>query len=59
MIVQLVLELDFTKHDYVLYLDNLFTNLSLLKALKEFPVGTTDIIRKNVIGNPASLLNFK
>jgi hypothetical protein len=27
MIIQLALKLDFTKYDYVLYLDNLFTNM--------------------------------
>jgi hypothetical protein len=59
MIVQLALELDFTKYDYVLYLDNLFTNVPLLKALKELPVGATDTTRKNAISIPASLLKFK
>jgi hypothetical protein len=59
MIVQLILKLDFTKYNYVLYLDNLFTNIPLLKALKELPVGATDTIRKNAISIPASLLKFK
>jgi hypothetical protein len=59
MIVQLALELDFTKHDYVLYLDNLFTNVPLLKALKQLPVGATGTTRKNAIGIPMDLLELK
>jgi len=50
VIIQLALELDFTKHDYVLYFSNVFTNVPLLKALKKLPVNATDTIRKNTIG---------
>ena len=59
MIMQLTLKLNFTKHDYVLYFDNLFTNAPLLKALKELFVDATRIICKNVIGIFKNLLDKK
>ena len=59
MIIQLTLELYFTKHNYVLYLDNLFTNIPLLKALRQLPKNTTGTTRKNAIGIPKDLLKLK
>jgi hypothetical protein len=38
--------------DYILYLDNLFTSLSLTKALKKAFINIIEITRKNIKGTP-------
>jgi len=53
------LELDFKERDYILYLDNLFTNIPILKALKELSVGAIEITRKNAISIPDVLKSLK
>lgn len=52
MIMRLALTLPASTHDFILYLDNLFTSLPLAKALKEASIGVTGTTRKNTKGTP-------
>jgi hypothetical protein len=51
MIMRLALQLDYTEYDYILYLDNLFTSVPLLEALKILPIGATGTTRKKFEGH--------
>jgi hypothetical protein len=59
MIIKLTLILPASTHDFILYLDNLFTSLPLAKALKEASIGITETTRKNIKGTPSWLLKLK
>jgi hypothetical protein len=59
IIVQLALELDYTKYDYILYFDNLFTNMFLLNVLKKLPISVTDTTHKIAIGILKKLFDTK
>jgi hypothetical protein len=57
--VRLCKSLPYEKHDFVVYLDNLFTNQPLLKALREYGIGAYGTVRKNAKGVPLRLLKLK
>jgi hypothetical protein len=52
MIMRLALTLPINTHDFILYLDNLFTSLPLAKAMKKASINVTGTIRKNTKGTP-------
>lgn len=54
---QLTQSLPYTEHDYVVYLDNLFTTIPLLLELRRRNVGACDITRGNAY--PAFLVNTR
>jgi hypothetical protein len=45
--------------DYILYLDNLFTNIPLANALGELGIGVMGTTRVNALGLPLSLVQLK
>ncbi|MFL5661998.1 MAG: hypothetical protein ACJ8BW_11715 [Ktedonobacteraceae bacterium] len=59
MIIKLAMQLDYKTYDYILYLDNLFTSVPLLKALRKISIGATGTTRKNTKGVSKRLLSLK
>jgi hypothetical protein len=59
MIMRLTLTLPVSTHDFILYLNNLFTSLPLAKALKKASINITGTTRKNTKGTPQWLLKLK
>jgi hypothetical protein len=52
IIMKLTFTLSTNTHDFIFYLDNLFTSLFLAKVLKEASTNITGITRKNTKGIP-------
>ena len=50
---------DLTVQDYILYLDNLFTNIPLADALGQLGIGVMRTTRVNASGFPLSLIQLK
>ena len=50
---------DLTVQDYILYLDNLFTNIPLADALGQLGIGVMGTTRINASGFPLSLIQLK
>ena len=51
--------LDLTVQDYILYLDNLFTNISLADALEQLDIEVMRTTRVNASGLSLSLIQLK
>jgi len=50
---------DLTVQDYILYLDNLFTNIPLADALEQLGIGIMETTRINALRFPLSLIQLK
>ena len=50
---------DLTVQDYILYLDNLFTNIPLADALGQLGIGVMGTTRINALGFSLSLIQLK
>ena len=45
--------------DYILYLDNLFTNIPLVNALRQLDIGIMGTTQVNASGLPSSIIQLK
>ena len=59
LVISLAKSLSNSAQDYTLYLDNLFTNISLATALGQLGIGVMGTTRVNARGLPLSLIQLK